>query len=153
MEKMTLTSNAFKEGEMIPVKYACDGDDISPRLSWSNVPEGVQSFVLICDDPDAPMGTFDHWILFNIPASYDGLPEHFVLKEKKDEQIKGGTNHFNKLDYGGPCPPDGLHRYFFKLYALDTTLSLYEGATKEEVLLAMEDHILATGELMGKYDR
>lgn len=154
MHTINLTSSVFEQGGMIPKKFSCDGEDISPKLSWSNVPEGAKSLVLICDDPDAPMGTFDHWILFNIPSSYDGLPENFMLANKADENIKGGTNHFNKLDYGGPCPPDGLHRYFFKLYALDIeALPLQEGASKEEVEKAMEGHILGKGKLMGKYDR
>ncbi len=154
MKPINLTSSVFEQGAMIPKQYSCDGEDISPELSWSNIPEGTKSLVLICDDPDAPMGTFDHWILFNIPSSYDGLPENYKLTNKADEKIKGGTNHFNKLDYGGPCPPDGLHRYFFKLYALDMeVLPLQEGASKEEVEKTMEGHILGKGELMGKYDR
>ena len=154
MKPINLTSSVFEQGAMIPKQYSCDGEDISPELSWSNIPEGTKSLVLICDDPDAPMGTFDHWILFNIPSSYDGLPENYKLTNKAHESIKGGTNHFNKLDYGGPCPPDGLHRYFFKLYALDMeVLPLQEGASKEEVEKTMEGHILGKGELMGKYDR
>lgn len=146
----TLESSAFKQGELIPVKYTCDGDDISPALTWKNAPANTQSFALIMDDPDAPMGTWDHWLIFNIPANMD----HF---EEDLRSLPHGTHHgknsWDRNDYGGPCPPDRIHRYFFRLYALDTTLSLNEGVTKKQILDAIQGHVLSTAELMGKYDR
>ena len=150
-----LTSTAFAQGEPIPVKYSCDGEDISPLLTWGDPPDGTQSFVLIMDDPDAPVGTWDHWILFNIPADMRGLEENLPItgKNQDPESIFVGNNSWNRADYGGPCPPGGTHRYFFKLYALDTTISLLPGVNKQELLSAMEGHILAETELMGTYSR
>ena len=153
MQQMTITSTAFGQEEMIPVRYTCDGDDLSPPLQWSGFPEGTKSFTLICEDPDAPMGTFDHWILANIPSEVTELPEGFTLENTGIEGLAGGINSFRKLNYGGPCPPGGTHRYYFRIYALDTELNVMEGADKEDVLKAMEGHILAKGELMGKYKR
>jgi len=150
-----LTSTAFKEGEPIPVQYSCDGEDISPPLAWGLPPEGTQSFALIIDDPDAPVGTWDHWIVFNIAANTYGLEEGLPITGIN--QIPGwisvAKNSWGRNDYGGPCPPGGTHRYFFKLYALDTTLNLDENADKKQVLSAMEGHILAETELMGTYSR
>jgi Raf kinase inhibitor-like YbhB/YbcL family protein len=145
-----LESSAFKQGELIPYKYTCDGDDISPSLAWKNTPSNTQSFVLIMDDPDAPMGTWDHWLVFNIPANINQFDEQIHSYPTGTQQ---GKNSWNRNDYGGPCPPDRLHRYFFRLYALDTSLSLKDGVTKRQILDAMQGHILATAELMGKYDR
>jgi len=143
---MKLTSPAFKNGENIPTVYTCDGDDINPSLVIGEIPEGTRDLVLIVDDPDAPSGTWVHWVVFNIP-----LPA-----EIKEKSVPGtqGLNSFKRLDYGGPCPPAGsAHRYFFKLYALDQLLDLAPGASKKEVEKAMQGHILAGAELMGFYQR
>ena len=148
-----LTSSAFAQGEPVPVKYSCDGEDISPPLAWGEPPEGTQSFVLIMDDPDAPGGTWDHWIIFNIPANTYGLEEALPVTGLNPGLISVAKNSWGRNDYGGPCPPGGTHRYFFKLYALDTILSLDESASKRKVLAAMEGHILAEAELMGTYNR
>lgn len=150
-----LTSTAFTQGEPIPVKYSCDGEDISPPLAWGNPPEGTQSLALIMDDPDAPVGTWDHWLLFNIPADMRDLEENLPITGKNQDpgSIFVGNNSWSRADYGGPCPPGGTHRYFFKLYALDTTISLLPGVAKQELLSAMEGHILAETELMGTYSR
>lgn len=148
-----LTSSVFENEGMIPSKYSCDGEDISPPLSWSSVPEGTQTVALIADDPDAPMGTFVHWVLFNLPANVQELPEDVPSDKKLDNGALQGTNDFKKIGYGGPCPPGGTHRYYFKIYALDTELDLKAGATKKDLLNAMEGHILAQGQLMGKYQR
>lgn len=148
-----LTSSVFENEGMIPSKYSCDGDDISPPLSWSSMPEGTQTVALIADDPDAPMGTFVHWVLFNLPANVQELPEDVPSDKKLDNGALQGTNDFKKIGYGGPCPPGGTHRYYFKIYALDTELDLKAGATKKDLLNAMEGHILAQGQLMGKYQR
>ena len=145
--KMTITSPVFNEGEPIPVQFSCDGDDISPELIWSGIPEGTASLALIMDDPDAPVGTWVHWVLFNLPADSSGLPEG-VTGLGED-----GQNSWNRTGYGGPCPPGGTHRYFFKLYALDINLDLEAGATKEVLENAMESHILTQVELMGTYSR
>ena len=150
-----LTSTAFTQGEPIPVQYSCDGDDFSPPLAWTDPPGGTQSLVLIMDDPDAPVGTWDHWLLFNIPADMRGLEENLPItgKNQDPDSIFVGNNSWGRADYGGPCPPGGTHRYFFKLYALDTTISLLPGAAKQQLLSEMEGHILAEAELMGTYTR
>ena len=145
---MTISSPVFSEGDVIPRKYTCDGEDLSPPLSWFGPPDGTQSLVLITDDPDAPVGTFVHWVLFNIPPDATSLPEG----------ISGigtqGVNGFGKSGYGGPCPPKGpSHRYFFKIFALDSHIDLQSSATKSEVEKAMQDHVLAQGQLMGTYER
>lgn len=145
-----LNSTAFEQGEPIPVQYSCDGEDISPTLSWGDPPEGTQSLALIMDDPDAPGGTWDHWVLFNIPAGVRELPE---AVSAGDVSATFGKNSWGRGDYGGPCPPGGTHRYFFRLYALDTTLSLGETANKGQVLSAIDGHILAETELMGTFSR
>lgn len=148
-----LTSTAFAEGGIIPRKYTCDGADVSPPLAWDNVPDGTKSFALICDDPDAPMGTWVHWVLFNLPADVRSLPEAVPPDKELSNGARQGTNDFRKIGYGGPCPPRGTHRYYFKLYALDTTLDLPAGSSKAQLLKAMEGHVLAEGQLMGKYGR
>lgn len=150
---ITITSSAFTEGAMIPKKHTCDAEDISPDLKWSGVPQGAKSLALICDDPDAPVGTWVHWVLFNIPpditALQAGIPADATLKNG----ARHGKNDFRKLGYGGPCPPGGTHRYYFKLYALDTVLTLESGSTKAQLLAAMKGHLLAEGQLMGTYKR
>lgn len=152
--KMKITSSVFDYGHNIPVKYTGDGVDVSPPLSWVGVPEEAKSIVIIADDPDAPMGTWVHWVIFNIPAEMDGLDEGVKPYVKPDDEILQGKNDFGKIGYGGPMPPKGLeHRYFFKIYALDSMLSLESGVTKQEVINAMQGHILAEGELMGTYQR
>lgn len=150
-----LTSILIVHEQPIPVRYTCDGEDISPPLDWTDPPAGTQSFALIMDDPDAPGGTWDHWILFNIPADARKLDENLPITGKNQEpgSIFVGNNSWKRADYGGPCPPGGTHRYFFKLYALDTTISLLPGVTKQELLSAMESHILAEAELMGTFSR
>ena len=150
---LEMSSSAFSEGEMIPTRYTCDGPDVSPDLSWSGVPETAKSLALICDDPDAPMGTWVHWVLFNIPSGASGLPAEIPSVAALESGARHGTNDFRRLGYGGPCPPGGTHRYFFKLYALDTELNLDSGITKDQLLEAMQDHILAEAQLMGKYSR
>lgn len=149
----TITSSAFAHGAMIPKEYTCDGKDVSPPLSWSDPPEKTQSFALIMDDPDAPMGTWVHWVIYNIPATARSLPEGIPTNADLPDGSRQGRNSWRRIGYGGPCPPSGSHRYFFKLYALDTALTLASGATKEELLQAMEGHILAQAELMGRYAR
>ena len=148
-----LTSEAFSDGTMIPKRFTCDGEDRSPPLSWSGLPTETASLALICDDPDAPVGTWDHWVLFNIPASATGLPENVSAKATLDDGSVHGNNSWGRLGYGGPCPPGGTHRYFFKLYALDIELDLKTGATKSQLVKAMEGNILDQGQLMGKYRR
>jgi Raf kinase inhibitor-like YbhB/YbcL family protein len=150
---INITSTAFEEGGMMPKQYTCDGQDVSPPLAWTSVPDGTQSLALICDDPDAPMGTWVHWVLFNLPAEVKELSEHVPPKKTLENGAKQGKNDFRKIGYGGPCPPGGTHRYYFKLYALDTVLHANPGIAKQELLNAMEGHILAEGQLMGKYTR
>jgi Raf kinase inhibitor-like YbhB/YbcL family protein len=151
--QIKVKSSAFEEGGMIPKRYTCDGTDVSPPLAWTSVPEGTKSIALICDDPDAPMGTWVHWVLFNLPAEVKELPENVPPQKRLENGAIQGANDFRKIGYGGPCPPGGTHRYYFKLYALDTEMNLQAGATKKELLKAMEGHILAEGQLMGKYKR
>jgi hypothetical protein len=150
---ITITSSAFTEGAMIPKKHTCDGEDISPDLKWSGVPKEAKSLALICDDPDAPVGTWVHWVLFNILADVTGLPAGISPEAVLKNGALHGKNDFRKLGYGGPCPPGGTHRYFFKVYALDTLLDLESGSTKAQIVAAMKGHILAEGQLMGKYKR
>jgi Raf kinase inhibitor-like YbhB/YbcL family protein len=154
MEKLTLESSAFESGAPIPDRHTCDAEGLSPPLAWGAAPEGTQSWALICDDPDAPMGTWVHWVLFNLPAEARELPEGVPTSGDLETGGRHGKNDFARLGYGGPCPPHGKpHRYFFKLYALNTSLSLDPGATKSDVLNAMEGHVVAQGELMGTYVR
>jgi Raf kinase inhibitor-like YbhB/YbcL family protein len=150
---LVITSSAFSEGQAIPNHYTCDGPDVSPDLAWSGVPETAASLALICDDPDAPVGTWVHWVLFNIPADADGLSAEIPSDAILENGARHGKNDFGKLGYGGPCPPGGTHRYFFKLYALDTQVELDSGSTKAQLLEAMEGHILAEAQLMGTYKR
>ncbi len=150
---LVITSSAFSEGQAIPTRYTCDGPDVSPDLAWSGVPSAAASLAMICDDPDAPMGTWVHWVLFNIPADADGLPAEIPSDATLKNGARHGINDFGNSGYGGPCPPGGTHRYFFKLYALDTALELGSGITKSQLLEAMEGHGLAEGQLMGTYSR
>ena len=151
--EIKMNSTAFKEGEMIPKRYTCDGEDISPPLSWDSVPEGTKSLALICEDPDAPRGTWVHWVIFNIPADTRGLDENIPPQKTLPSGARQGRNDFGRIGYGGPCPPSGTHRYYFKLYALDTVIDLKPGATKTELLKVMDGHIIAEGQLMGRYKR
>ncbi|MEE9227863.1 MAG: YbhB/YbcL family Raf kinase inhibitor-like protein [Acidimicrobiia bacterium] len=151
---MTVTSSAFAAGEPIPTRYTCDGADLSPPLAWSEVPQGTQSLALIADDPDAPMGTWVHWVLYGLPADTRELPEGVPAEETVLDGARQGTNDFRRIGYGGPCPPpNGPHRYFFKLFALDAEPELGPGATKDELLAAMRGHVLGGGQLMGLYQR
>src|SRR5712692_1792301 len=149
-----LTSSAFKAGEAIPRKHTCDGADVSPPLTWTDPPAGTASFALVADDPDAPVGTWVHWVLYDLPATARGLPEGVPAEATLKDGSRQGTNDFRKIGYGGPCPPRGTpHRYFFKLYALDTALGLAPAATKQAVVKAMEGHLGGQAELMGRYGR
>ena len=149
-----VSSAAFKEGEPIPPQHTCDGVNISPSLEWTPTP-GAKTLALVCDDPDAPAGTFTHWLVYNLPGATMGLIEN--MPAQAQEKVGGvgmqGTNDFGKVGYGGPCPPKGTHRYFFKVYALDSELPLKPGATKDQLIKAMEGHMLAQGQLMGTYSR
>ncbi len=152
---MQVTSTAFQEDAAIPMQYTGDGKDLSPPLQWSGAPAGTKSFALICDDPDAPrLQPWVHWVLFNLPPDSKELEEGVPAKQVLASGAKQGGNDFGNLGYGGPAPPKGKpHRYYFKLYALDTMLELNEGATKQELEKAMKGHILAQGQLMGTYQR
>lgn len=140
---MKLSSPEFKHNELIPKKFTCQGNDVSPALTISDVPQEAKTLALIVDDPDAPMGTWVHWVMFNIPIT-SGIEENTILGTE-------GVNDFKRKNYGGPCPPSGTHHYFFKLYALDAELDLAEGATKEQLEDAMRNHIIAQAELVGLY--
>ena len=151
--KMNLFSSAFNEGGMIPQKYTCDDADISPPLSWQNIPEGTKSLALICDDPDAPIGIWVHWVLFNMPPELNQLPENVPAERKLSNGTRQGINDFRKIGYGGPCPPGGTHRYFFKLYALNKIIDFPSDPSKSDLEKAMSGHILSQCQLMGKYKR
>ena len=148
---ISLSTPAFKDGEAIPARYTCEGEDISPQLSWGEPPAGTQTFVLIVDDPDAPSGVFTHWVLFNLPSGSRGLPE--AVSASAEGALEGESS-FGRSGYGGPCPPPGSpHHYRFTLYALDKRLELAVGVSKEQVIEAMSGHILARGQLTGTYQR
>jgi Raf kinase inhibitor-like YbhB/YbcL family protein len=150
---MKVTSSAFDDGGMIPPKYTADGQNASPPLDWMGAPENTRSLALIADDPDAPVGTWVHWVLYNIPAASTSLPERIPPDTTLDSGALHGVNDFGRYGYGGPSPPSGTHRYYFKIYALDTMLDIDPGQTKDELLRAMKGHILAQCELMGRYKR
>ena len=151
---LQLSSTAFEPGAYIPKKHTGEGPDLSPPLKWTDPPPGAKTFALICDDPDAPVGTWVHWVIWAMPASTRELPEAILTQKLLENGMKQGMNDFHKIGYGGPMPPRGSdHRYFFRLYALDTDLALNPGATRKELLNAMKGHILAQGELMGRYKR
>jgi len=145
MKKLTIAAPAFENNGFIPSKYTCDGDDINPALNIDDIPPETKSLVLIADDPDAPMGTFDHWVVWNIPPT----------NKIEEDSVPGteGLNDFGKHSYGGPCPPSGTHRYFFKVYALDAKLNLNPNSRKKDVEKTMQGHILAQGEIIGIYKR
>ncbi len=150
---LTLNSPAFGQRENIPAMYTCQGSDISPPLTWTESPEGTQSYALIMDDPDAPGGVFTHWLIYDIPASVNQLPEGMPIEPQVSNGIQG-QNDFGRTGYGGPCPPPGgPHRYRFSLYALDQKLNLEQGASKAQLLASMEEHILDRYELTGLFQR
>jgi len=150
----TMTSQAFQKGGWIPPRYTCDGKDLSPDLAWSGAPDGTKSFALICEDPDAPMGTWIHWIIFNLPARTTALPVGVPTTGELADGARQGLNDFHRIGYGGPCPPKGpAHRYFFTLYALDTKLPLKPGIKKKDLMRAMQGHVLSETSLMGRYQR
>jgi Raf kinase inhibitor-like YbhB/YbcL family protein len=149
-----LKSPDFTHGSTIPLPFTCVGADVSPALEWNAPPSDTQSFALIADDPDAPVGTWVHWVLYNLPASVRSLPQNFPKYEKVQDGTLQGRNDFGRIGYGGPCPPPGkLHRYFFKLYALDTRLTLKPGTSKKDLEHAMQSHILAQAETMACFSR
>lgn len=151
---LSLTSSAFQDGQSIPVRFTCSGDDTSPALDWKGVPSQARSLALIVDDPDAPAGTWVHWVIFNIPIAASGLPESVPARKELADGSRQGLNDFRKVGYGGPCPPPGnAHRYFFKLYALDLWLDLAAGATKAGLERAMSGHVLAETRLIGSFKR
>ena len=148
-----ITSPAFEQGGLIPAKYTCDGADVSPPLQWAEVPEATKSIALISDDPDAPAGTWVHWVLYNLPPETRELPENIPPEQTLPSGAGQGITDFGRVGYGGPCPPSGTHRYFFKIYALDTKIDAVTIMDKKKLLDAMDGHILAEGQLMGKYKR
>ena len=150
---ISLSSTAFTAGASIPADYSCKGRSVSPPLAWSNPPAGTGSFALIVDDPDAPSGTFVHWVIYNIPVSSRGLAEAIPPTGQLADGTLQGNNGAGRVGYTGPCPPSGTHRYFFKLYALDNVPGLSSGADKDQLLKAMQGHILAQGELMGTFSK
>lgn len=150
---LALQSAAFGPGGAIPARFSCDGEDISPELTWGPTPEGTASYALIMDDPDAPGGTWVHWVIYNLPPDAGGLPEAVPAKEELPDGSRQGTNSGKGVGYAGPCPPGETHRYFFKLYALDQELDLAEGVTADELTAAIQGHILGQAALMGTYSR
>lgn len=150
---MEIKSKAFASGELIPSVHTCDGRDASPPLTWTDPPAGTKSFALISDDPDAPGGTWVHWVIWNVPVEARSLEENLPKTGALSDGARQGTTDFRRIGYGGPCPPSGMHRYYFKLYALDTTLDLPSSTTKQGLDKAMERHVLAQAELMGTYRR
>lgn len=150
---LDVRSSAFSEGAFIPSRYTCDGENVSPDLEWSSVPKGTKSIAVIADDPDAPRKTWVHWVLFNLPPSLQALAANVPTTATLANGGIQGVNDANELGYDGPCPPSGIHRYYFKVYALDITISLKSGCTKEQLLTAIEGHALADGVLMGRYTR
>ncbi len=150
---LQIQSRAFKNGELIPSHYTADGDDVSPPLHWTNVPEGTKSFVLICDDPDASGEPFCHWVIYNIPSNTLDLKEAFPSFNSLPDGTKQGINDFGGVGYRGPAPPSGVHRYFFKLYALNTVLDLPAGIKKAQLEKTMARRIVGEAQLMGKYQR
>jgi len=150
---MTITSPAFNDGDLIPKQYTCDGADVSPPLNWSGVPSNAKSLALVCDDPDAPGKTWVHWVVYDLPADTKSLGEN-AAAVGLPAPVKQGLNDFKKIGYGGPCPPSGTHRYYFKLYALDRASGLKDsGATKDQLLKAIEGAIVGEGQLLGRYKR
>ena len=153
MEKINLTSSSFKNGELIPSKYTCDGKNISPSLSWDKPSDEIKRFAVIVEDPDSPGGTFVHWIVYNIPSNIKNLPEDITPIKNIPDEVLLGTNSYGHIGYSGPCPPSGTHRYIFKIYGLSNAVHLEAGAEKGELMRAMQKYIITEGELMGKYKR
>jgi Raf kinase inhibitor-like YbhB/YbcL family protein len=152
--KLQLTSTAFTNGQPIPARHTADGQDVSPALQWAGMPPATKSLALICDDPDAPAGTWVHWVIYDLPPSAAGLSEGTPKSAELANGARQGVNDFKRTGYGGPAPPAGkAHRYFFKLYALDLEPNLKAGLTKQDLLKAMEGHILGEGQLVGTYQR
>ncbi len=149
---MKISSAAFENGEMIPIKYTCDGENISPPLRWEDIPSGTVSLTIICEDPDAPSKIWTHWLIFNIPPSLENLEEGIDTVHLLENGALQGLNDSGAIGYRGPCPPGGMHRYYFRLYALDIKLELEPVVSKEMLLKSMQGHILGTGELMGIYN-
>ncbi len=145
IQEMNVSSPDFGQDEMIPARFTCDGDDISPEIDISGIPDKAKSLVLIMDDPDAPMGTWDHWVMFDIPVTER-------IKESSAPGVQG-KNSWGRNGYGGPCPPNGTHRYFFKVYALDRMLGIKDSSTKKDVMDAMMDSVIGEGRLVGLYSR
>jgi len=150
---LELRSAAFAEGGSIPSQYTCDGKNVSPPLAWSGIPPAAKSLALVCDDPDAPVGVWVHWVVYGLPSSTAALPEGVPARDEIGGGGRQGKNDFRKIGYGGPCPPSGTHRYVFTLSALDSKLDLPAGATKQDLLAAMRGHVLAETKLIGKYSR
>ena len=148
-----IKSTAFKEGEPIPNRYTCTDVNVSPKLQWENIPDAAESIAVICEDPDAHSGTWSHWVLFNLPHDCRELPEWVMEREELENGARQGMNDFGTVGYRGPCPPGGTHRYYFKVYALDTRINLPSLIKRQELLDAMEGHILDEGQLMGVYSR
>jgi Raf kinase inhibitor-like YbhB/YbcL family protein len=148
-----ITSIVFDEGETIPDLYTCNGINVSPPLNWDILPADTESIAIICEDPDAPGGLWTHWIIFNIPADTIYLPQHVMGREELDNGAKQGLNDFGSVGYGGPCPPSGTHRYFFKIYALDKKLDLPPLIGRDVFLKAINGHILDEGQHMGIFTR
>ncbi len=151
--ELTVKSSAFVHGGMIPSEYTCDGRDISPPLSWSEGPERTKGYALISDDPDAPMGTWVHWVMYNISPDTTSLAKDIEKTKRLSTGALQGKNDFGTFGYGGPCPPSGTHRYYFKVYALDIEISGGPGLTKKQLLKEMDKHIIAQGALIGTYTR
>jgi Raf kinase inhibitor-like YbhB/YbcL family protein len=150
---MIVQSKSFQNEGVIPPRFTCLGVNVSPDISWSGIPSRTRSFALICNDPDAPSGSWIHWVLYNIPITITHLPENISLGADVSDQIKPGRNDAGLPGYYGPCPPTGTHRYFFRIYALDVVLKATEGLSAAEVMKLMEGHLLATGVLMGKFTK
>ncbi len=151
---LDLRVSGFNPGGFIPVEYTCSGEDISPQVSWTNVPENTRSFALVCEDPDAPMGVWSHWVIYNIPSATHFLPQSFPKIEKAGSGILQGLNDFGRVGYNGPCPPEGrAHHYYFKLYALDIALKGKIRLTRQALLAAIKGHILASAEYVGLFQR
>lgn len=149
-----LTSPEFNDRGPMPRKYTCDGEDVSPPLQWSDAPKGTKSFALVCDDPDAPVMTWIHWVAYDIPGTRAGLSEDMPRKDRLTDGTKQGRNSWLKVGYGGPCPPRGKpHRYFFRVYALGALLDLAPGADRKALMVAMEGLVLAKAEIVGTYGR
>lgn len=151
---LMIKSSAFNDGDTMPAKYTCKGENISPSLFWEQPPGDTGSFAIICEDPDAPGGMWVHWVIYNIPEGVTELPEHVPIRELTDNGAKQGMNDFGRIGYGGPCPPPGTeHKYFFRLYALDQILEVNTGLTRDQLLKAMKDHIIEEAEIMVKFKR